>query len=76
MELAWDPEEAAKGGSGLLNQPPAPGVYSVTAHGAAGEPLGAGRLELGEGQLCLELDGGPGAAGSRMLGLDLLVRLD
>ena len=75
-ELAWDPEEAAKGGSGLLNQPPAPGVYSIIAHGAAGEPLGAGRLGLGEGQLSLELDGGPGAAGSRMLGLDLLARLD
>ena len=73
--LAWDPEEAAEAGSGLLNQPPAPGIYAVSAHAAAGEPLGTGRLELGEGQLRLELEG-PGAAGVRVLGLDLLAQLE
>ena len=74
--LAWDPEEGAGAGSGFLNQPPAPGIYAVSAHDAAGGPLGTGRLELGKGQLRLELDEGPGAGGVRVLGLDLLARLE
>ena len=37
---------------------------------------GTGRLELGKGQLRLELDEGPGAGGVRVLGLDLLARLE
>jgi hypothetical protein len=75
-QVAWDPEEGAGAGSGFLNQPPAPGIYAVSAHDAAGGPLGTGRLELGKGQLRLELDEGPGAGGVRVLGLDLLARLE